>query len=150
MEQVYGKTPRSLIFDGKHAEAFCMVARGTMSDGVCHVDGHAVQVINPDREWVRVEFTNMKGKDGWCSRSAAAKTAFLFPRGYVLVDTVELMRYAQAKVMASGDIHVTRTSQVAYETGVHKMFGTPNKKDSYTVIHKKELAELEYAFYKIV
>ena len=150
MEQVYGKTPRSLIFDGKHAEAFSMVTKAELRDGVPYLDGVAVQVINPDRDWIKVEFTNEKGKDGWCSRSAAPKTALLFPRGYVVVPTVELMRYAQARVMEVGDIHVTRTNSVAFETGRHRMFGKPGKKDAYTIIHKTELAELEYAFYKVV
>lgn len=149
MEDVYGKTPKSLIFDGKLLDAFCMLSGAKMNDGVAWMGGDSVQVINPRDEWVKVEFMAGKGKDGWCSRSAADKTALLFPRGFVLVDTVELMRYAQKKVLENGDGRVTRADRINGEMAHHRMWGKPKQTDVYTVIHKKELLELEYEFYQI-
>ena len=149
-EQAYGKTPRSLIFDGKLVQAFCMVTGAKDGGDVAWIDGQSVQIVNPDRDYVRVQFTNIKGKDGWCSRSGADKTAFLFPRGFVVVDTVELMRYCQMKVLQKGHSRVIRTNSIAYETAVHCMWGTPGKSDAFTVIYKKELGDIAYEFYKVV
>ena len=102
--------------------------------------------------YVLVEFKNVAGKDGWCSRNSAQKIAFYFDEGFVVVDTLDLRRLAERKVMANPlnvGGKVTRTNRIGASAGLYLLCGRDGRKDVFTYITKDDLLSLEHDFYVI-
>ena len=101
--------------------------------------------------YVLVEFKNVAGNDGWCSRNSADKIAFYFDEGFIVVDTMDLRRIAERKVMANPlnvGGKVTRANKVGASAGLYLLCGRDGRKDVFTYITKDDLLGLNHDVYE--
>lgn len=102
--------------------------------------------------YVLVEFKNVAGKNGWCSRNSAQKIAFYFDEGFVVVNTLDLLRLSERKVMANPvnvGGKVVRANKLGASAGLYLLCGRDGRKDVFTYITKDDLLSLEHDFYVI-
>lgn len=120
----------------------------------CFLRGFSVDVKglrkSHTRGYVLVEFVNVAGNHGWCSRGSGADfIAFEFDEGFYMVGTMNLYDLAKSKLVTS---EVRRESGVSYEDGLYKLIGRTkwrgkDRKDVFTYITKEDLLSIRYKFY---
>lgn len=123
----------------------------------CWLNGESIDVKGwrscQQEGYVLVEFTNVAGRDGWCSANSADKIAFYFPEGFYVVNTMALKGLANRKCLANPANfggRVYRANKVGASAGLYLLAGREGRKDVFTYITKDDLLSLDYEFYKNV
>ena len=161
---------REAYFKGKRAEeAFCKLTKAKPSsakeDRYDHIDcylpnGDGVDVKAHRKShtngFLLVEFKNVAGEHGWCSKESKAKwIAYELEKGFLCVDKEALRKFAERKIFAqpNATTDVWRQNHITPEGGLYKFLGRGSfkgkpRKDVFTYIRKEDVKDLPYKFYK--
>lgn len=102
--------------------------------------------------YILLEFINVWGGDGWCSKNSKAEfIAFQFPEAFYVFSKTDLRNRAISLCNPFQEQDVIRKNYIPYEEARHKWVGRWNAKDVFTYLKINDLRDLvcEILPYKI-
>jgi len=108
----------------------------------CHWKGKPVDVKGPkpmhSQGYVLVEFLNIYGTAGWCSKNSKAEyIAFQFPSEFLVVKKADLRSLA-ITLCPKYEINIMRRNGIKPEEGLHQWCGRARSKDVFTYLLAEE------------
>lgn len=95
--------------------------------------------------YILLEFVNVWGGDGWCSKKSKAEyIAFQFPEAFYVFRKSHLRTRALDMCEVYTPEAVTRKNYIPYEEGLYKWLGRWNAQDVFTYLKLTDVEDLIY------
>ena len=121
--------------------------KSTFEEDLQHIDcfwkGDAIDVKGPKpmhtQGYILVEFLNIYGTAGWCSKTSKAKyIAFQFPNEFLIVDKANLRSLAIMLCPPYNKVVIMRRNRIKPLEGLHQWCGRWRSKDVFTYLLAEE------------